>query len=211
VPIRLVLADDHPIVLDGLAQLFVHEPDCEVVARAMDGERALQAVREHRPDILVLDMRMPIKSGLTVLRELMREPLPTRVVVLTAADSVDLQEAIRLGVGGVVLKDMATGLLLRAVREVHAGRKWLERGSATHAVDTMRHRMTALQQFSEILTLREIEIARMVASGLRNSAVATKLRITEGTVKVHLHNVYEKLGIDGRMALAEYLRSKEIE
>jgi DNA-binding NarL/FixJ family response regulator len=211
VSIRLVLADDHPIVLDGLAQLFAHEPDCEVVARAKDGEQALQAVRKHRPDVLVLDLRMPIMSGLGVLREIIRESLPTRVVLLTAVDTGDLQQAICLGVDGVVLKDMAPALLLRAVREVHAGGKWIERGSATHAVDTLRQRMTALQRFSALLTPREIEIARLVASGLRNSAVAEKLAIAEGTVKLHLHNVYEKLGIDGRMALAEYLRSKEIE
>jgi DNA-binding NarL/FixJ family response regulator len=211
VAIRLVVADDHPIVLDGLARLFDPESDCEVVARATDGELALQAVRKYRPDILVLDLSMPAKSGLAVLREMIHESLPTRVVVLTASDSADLQEAIRLGVGGVVLKDMAPALLLRAVREVHAGRQWIEREAATHAVDTLRKRGVAMREMEHTLTRREIEVARMVASGLRNGAVAQRLKITEGTVKLHLHSIYDKLGLDGRMALAEYMRGRQVE
>jgi DNA-binding NarL/FixJ family response regulator len=211
VPIRLILADDHPIVMDGLAQLFARESDCEVVARATDGEEALRAVRKHRPDILLLDLRMPVKNGLTVLREMKHEALPTKVVVLTAVESGDLLEAIRLGVRGVVLKDMAASLLLRAVREVHAGRKWIEKGVATHAIDRLLEREAAMQEIGDTLTPREVQIARMVVGGLRNIAVAEKLSITEGTVKLHLHNIYDKLGLDGRMALVQCLRSKGLE
>jgi len=208
VPIRLVLADDHPIVLDGLAQLFASEPDCEVVARASDGVEALAAVRKHRPDILVLDLRMPHMDGVAVLRELRQEALPTRVVVLTAVDSGGLLEAIRLGVRGVVLKDMATKLLVRAVREVHAGGKWIEKGIATRAMGTLLDREVAVEEIGHTLTARELEVARLTAKGHSNKVVAELLSITEGTVKLHLHHVYEKLGVDGRMALVRYLQSR---
>jgi DNA-binding NarL/FixJ family response regulator len=211
VTIRLVLADDHPIVLDGLAQLFASEPDCEVVARVLDGDQALDAVRKYQPDILVLDLRMPVKDGLTVLREMKRDTLPTQVVVLTAVDSDDLMEALRLGVRGVVLKDMATKLLVRAVREVHAGHKWIEKDTATHAMDRLLQREAAVGEIGRTLTPRELEVARLTAKGHSSKVVASKLSITEGTVKLHLHHVYEKLDVDGRMALVRYLRSKEIE
>ncbi len=210
-PIRLVLADDHPIVLEGLAQLFASEPDCEVVARATDGDQALLAVRELRPDILVLDLRMPRKDGLAVLREMQREASRTRVVVLTAVDNDDLLEAIRLGVRGVVLKDMASKLLLRAVRAVHAGGKWIEKDTATHAMDKLLEREAGLQDLSHALTSRELEVARLIAKGLSNKEAAKQLTITEGTAKLHLHHVYEKLNIDGRMALVRYLRSKGLD
>jgi DNA-binding NarL/FixJ family response regulator len=207
-PIRLVLADDHPVVLDGLAQLFAAEKDFNVVARASNGDEALSALRRHEPDVLVLDLRMPGKDGLAVLRELRREGLSTRVVVLTAAsDNGDVFEAINLGVEGVVLKDMATSLLLRCVREVHAGKKWIERGVATDAVDALRHQQSSQRDIEKILTPREFQVARLTAKGHPNKVVAERLSITEGTAKLHLHHVYEKLGVDGRMALERFLRS----
>jgi DNA-binding NarL/FixJ family response regulator len=206
--IRLVLADDHPVVLAGLAEIFKAEGDFEVVACVSDGAQALAAVREHKPDVLVLDLRMPVKDGVAVLREMKEEALPTPVVLMTAVDSGDLLEAIQLGVRGVVLKDMAAKLLVRAVREVHVGRKWIEKGTATQAMDKLLQREAAAGEVGHALTLRELQISRLVASGERNSAVAEKLSITEGTVKLHLHNIYRKLGIDGRMALVQYLRSK---
>src|SRR2546425_3074980 len=110
--IKIVLADDHPLVLDGLEQLFSAEQDIKVVARCMDGEAALAAVRKHRPDVVVLDLRMPVKDGLEVLRQIRLEKLPTRVVVLTAAlDEDDVVEAIRLGAPGVVRSEEHTSEL----------------------------------------------------------------------------------------------------
>jgi DNA-binding NarL/FixJ family response regulator len=127
-PIHLVLADDHPIILDGLEILFRMEKDIQVVARCVNGEEVLQAVRQHRPDILILDIRMPGKDGLAVLREMKDEDLPTRVVLLTVApDEEETLEALRLGVRGVVLKEMAPQMLVQCVRKVHAGEQWLER------------------------------------------------------------------------------------
>ena len=208
-PIRLILADDHPIVLEGLAQLFRVEPEFHVEARCRDGEEALCEVRARRPDVLVLDVRMPRRDGLEVLRAIRLEGLTTRVVLLTAAlEEEELVEALRLGVGGVVLKEMAPQLLLEAVKEVHSGGSWLDKGSVSRVLSKLLEREEVAKEVAQVLTPREIEIVRMVARGLRNRAVAEQLTITEGTVKIHLHNIYQKLGVDGRLELAVYAQSK---
>jgi DNA-binding NarL/FixJ family response regulator len=205
----LVLADDHPIVLDGLEQLFRLEAGLDVVARCRDGEETLQAVRSLAPDVLVLDVRMPGGDGLAVLHTLEEEGLPTRVVLLTAGlEDEQLLEAIRAGARGVVLKDMAPQLLVEAVRTVLGGGQWLEKGLGGRALTRLLQRERGLAEAARHLTPRELEIVRMVASGLRNRAIAARLYITEGTVKVHLHNIYEKLGVDGRVELTLYAQEK---
>lgn len=206
---RLVLADDHPIVLDGLEQLFRLEADFAVVARCRDGEETLRAVREHRPDLLILDIRMPGRDGLEVLRAIRDEQLPTRVVVLTAALEDDqLLEAVRLGVCGLVLKETAPRLLVNAAREVHAGGQWLESGVVSRALRKLVHRDAGAREAEKLLTGRELEIVRMAGRGLRNREIAERLFITEGTVKIHCHNIYQKLKITGRVELALYARDK---
>lgn len=208
-PITLVLSNDHPIVLDGLENLFRREPDFQVLERCLDGEATLRAVCQHKPDILVLDLSMPRMDGLTVLREMQKEKLPTRVVVLTAAlDEEEVLEAIRSGVSGMVLKEMASQLLVQCVRKVYAGEQWLEKRFVTLALERLLKRESAMRQIAEILTPREIEIVRMVAEGLRNREIAERLYITEGTVKVHLHNIYERLKVSNRTQLARYVREK---
>lgn len=208
-PIRLVLADDHPIVLDGLTQLFDLEKDIEVMARCRDGEETLRALRLYRPQLLVLDIRMPRGDGLQVLRAVRSEGLPTRVVLLTAALEEDqLVEALELGVGGVVLKETAPRLLVDAVREVAAGGRWLEQGAASRALERLLAREASSREALTVLTPRELEVVRRVVGGLRNRAIAEELSISEGTVKIHLHNIYQKLEVDGRLELAAYARSK---
>lgn len=205
--ISLVLADDHPIVLEGLVQLFRLEPDFRVVARCTNGDETLAAVRRHRPDILVLDVRMPGKDGLEILREVARERLPTRVVLLTAVlDEGGVVEAIRLGAWGLVLKEMAPATLVQCVREVHAGERSLDNRSVVRALEKIARREAGVARVSGLVTPRELEIIRMIAHGLRNKEIAARLSISEGTVKIHLHNVYEKLQLDGRLALLLYAR-----
>jgi DNA-binding NarL/FixJ family response regulator len=205
--IRIVIADDHPVVLDGLARLFGADRDFEVVASAVNGEATLRAVRKFTPDILVLDLRMPGKDGIAVLRDMRREELPTKVVLLTAVENDDLFTAIELGVRGVVLKDMALRLLVDCVRVVHAGGKWIEKATANRAVDRLLQREAGMSTVTKSLTPREVQIARMVADGLPSKRVAGKLAITEGTAKLHLHHVYSKLNLRGRMALVRYMQS----
>jgi DNA-binding NarL/FixJ family response regulator len=205
--ISLVLADDHPIVLEGLVQLFRLEPDFRVVARCTNGDETLAAVRRHRPDILVLDVRMPGKDGLAILGEITREGLPTRVVLLTAAlDENGVVEAVRLGAWGLVLKEMAPETLVRCVREVHGGERWLDNRSVVRALERIARREAGAARVAGVVTPRELEIIRMIAGGLRNKEIAARLSISEGTVKIHLHNIYEKLQLDGRLALLLYAR-----
>jgi two-component system, NarL family, nitrate/nitrite response regulator NarL len=207
--ITLVLADPHPIILDGLEQLFERAQDFKVLTRCSDGEEALQAVRKHRPDILLLDLRLSTKDGLAVLQEIKQEQMTTRVVLLTAAvDETQVLEAIRLGVRGVVLKEMAPHLLVQCLRKVHEGEQWLEKRSVGRLLNKLLQRETAARQLALDLTPREIEIVRLVARGLRNKGIAERLSVKEGTVKIHLHNIYEKLHVDGRLELTLYAQSK---
>lgn len=200
--IRIVLADDHPIVLDGLEQLFGTEPDLEVVARATSAEAAVRVLEEFKPDVLVLDLAMPGQTGLWVMEQAAARALPARIVLLTAhVDEQQLLEAVRLGVAGVVLKEMAPRLLVECVRKVHAGERWIEKHSVARAMDRMVRRDSELQRLTRLLTPRELEIVRQVVEGLRNKEIAERLSITEGTVKIHLHNIYEKLGVTGRSQL----------
>lgn len=208
-PIYLVLADDHPLILDALEHLFCLEQGFQVLARCQDGDATLVAVRQHQPDVLVLDLRMPGTDGLAVLRELARTPGATRVVILTAVvDSQEVIEAVRLGVAGVVLKEMAPQLLVQCVRTVAAGGQWFERGAVSRALETYMRQDTSRREATGRLTARELDIMRLVASGLRNKNIAESLSLSEGTVKVHLHNIYEKLRVNGRLALTLYARNK---
>jgi two-component system, NarL family, nitrate/nitrite response regulator NarL len=206
---RLVLADDHPLFLDGLEQLLRLEPDLEVVARCIDGEEALRAVRDLKPDILLLDLHMPGKDGLAVLRELARERSPTRVVLLTAAlHEDDVLEALQLGVKGVVLKEMAPRLLIQCLRKVHAGGRWVETRSTAKALDRLLQREAGSREAAGVLTQRETEIVRLVASGLQNKEIAQRLAITEGTVKVHVHSIYLKLKVSNRVGLMRWAEER---
>lgn len=207
--IRLVLADDHPFILDALEGLFQLEEDIEVVARCGAGNQAIEAVRECAPDQLILDLKMPEVDGLAVLRALRDMESPTRVVVLTGAvGDKELIECLRLGVRGVVLKEMAPHMLVQCVRKVHGGDVWIEKQSISRAVDLLLLREVGARSLAENLTPREVELVRMVAEGLRNKEIAQRLTVTEGTVKVHLHNIYTKLGVNGRMELMRYAQER---
>jgi DNA-binding NarL/FixJ family response regulator len=207
--IRLVLADDHPLLLDGLEHLFRHEPEFEIVARCGNGETALAAVRLHRPDVLVLDFKMPDRDGFSVVREMQQDAIAPAIVLLTAAvNENEVTEAVRMGIRGIVLKEVASQVLVQAVREVHAGGQWLERRSVGRALEKMVRRETGERELAAVLTPREIELVRMVASGLRNKEIARRLSITEGTVKTHLHNIYDKLAVGGRLELTLHAQNR---
>jgi len=205
VTIRIVLADDHPVVRRGLLQFFADVDDFDVVAECEDGERALDQVRKLAPDVLVVDLRMPAVTGMEVLRRLRNEPRSPAVILLAGNISDDeVVEAMRLGAKGVVLKEMAPTLLVQCIRKVAAGGIWLEKEAIGRALEKLfqggetRARIT--------LTPREVEIVRMVAQGMGNREVGERLFISGGTVKTHLHAIYEKLGVKGRVQLATYAR-----
>jgi DNA-binding NarL/FixJ family response regulator len=207
--IRLVIADDHPIVLGGLETLLQTSPGFEVVARCDDSRTVVRAVMAQKPDVVLLDLRMPNRSGLEIMAELNERAPGTRVVLLTGAITEDeLMEAMRLGVRGILLKDMAPRLLLECVRKVHNGEQWLEKASTGRAIAKMLKRETGLKQVTGMLTRRELELMRLVLLDLSNKEIADKLYITPGTVKIHLHSVYTKLGVNGRVELKHFAREK---
>lgn len=206
-PIRIVLADDHPIVLEGLSQLFAMEKDFQVVERCHDGDEALRAVMRLKPDVLVLDIRMPGRNGIEVLREMASKKSPTRVVLLTAeVNDNEVLEAVRLGVSAIVLKETASQTLLQAARAASRGEQTLDDRSVRRALDHLLRREAGVAAARRVLTSREIDIVRMVATGLRNKQIGEALSISEGTVKIHLHSIYNKLGVSGRMELMLYAR-----
>lgn len=205
---RVLVADDHPLILDGLEALIRRENDLTVVARCESGSEALTAIRDRRPDVIVIDLHMPDMNGLAVLRAMKDQRLPGRVVLLTAvAHDDEMLDAMRLGVQGIVLKEMAPRLLLQCIRSVAAGQQWLERRGTARVLDDLLKRERGVGiAASAGLTPRELEVVRLIATGLRNKAIAGKLALTEGTVKIHLHNIYRKLSVESRLELTVYAR-----
>ncbi len=199
--IRLVLADDHALVLDGLRALLSREPDLRVVATATDGERLLDAVRRFKPDLAVIDIQMPYMDGLTCLRQLRAEGLPVRVLILTAFGSPEvLRSAMEAGADGLALKTDSTEMTLAAIRQVAHGqmvfpqsaRQWLTRPAAPDP-DTP--------------TEREEIIWAQVAEGKSNTQIAAELHLSESTIKFHLRHLFAKLGVSNRNeAAAHYHR-----
>ncbi len=195
-PIRVILADDHAIVLNGLKRLFDSDSAFAVIACCRDGDEAVRAVQSQDADVLVLDMAMPGRSGLEVLRELERAPSRCRIVLLTAAISdQDIGEAVQLGAQGLVLKESDPDTLLDCVRRVHLGERLID------GATTPRGEKRPARNSGRVLTPRETEIVQMVAQGLRNRIIGERLSISEGTVKIHLHNIYEKVKVNGRLEL----------
>ena len=203
--IRVTLADDHPLVLNGRYHLLQDYPEFEVLDRCTSGTEALAAVQRRRPDVLVLDLQMPGVDGLAVARALATAGDPPKIVLLTAQLHEDqLIEALHLGVRGFVLKEMATKLLIECLRRVHAGGQWLEKDAANRAMAKLVRREAKSREVATLLTPREIEVVRLAAKGATNKEIADKLFIAEGTVKIHLHNIYEKAKIHRRAELVAW-------
>jgi DNA-binding NarL/FixJ family response regulator len=214
--IRIVIADDHPIFRDGLRKLLVLEEDFRVVAEARDGKEVLEVLDEFQPDILLLDLKMPGLDGLTALQKLQNARTKTKVIVLTASeDKNQFVQAMKFGTCGIVLKQTATELLIKSIRKVHAGEIWLD-SHTTAAV--MRQFSSPLDSPSlgsrdrerSPLSQREREIVVLVAQGFKNKEMAEKMFISEQTVKNHLHNIFDKLGVSDRLELALYAIHKNI-
>lgn len=205
--IRILIADDHPIFRDGLRRLLEAEPDLCVVGEAVDAAEAIGMVDSLHPDIMLLDVAMPKVSGLEALETLVEMPSPPKVMLLTAAiDRADIVKALQLGARGVVLKESATAMLLKAIRIVMDGGYWVGRESVSDLLLALRslgpapERTEALSTFS--LTPREIQIVGLILAAAGNKKIADTLNISEKTVKHHLTNIFEKLGVSNRLELA---------
>lgn len=201
-PIRIAIADDHAIVLHGLKRLLDGEPEFEVVQCCTTGRDAIHIARSGAVDVLLLDVKMPGMSGIDVLKVLSTGPPPCFIVLLTAALSdADAIEGLRLGARGIVLKESSPDTLLECVTRVARGEQWIDGEMRARVEEAPAARQAGAQDLRRTLTVRETEIVRMITQGLRNKVIAERLSISEGTVKIHLHNVYDKLGLDGRLEL----------
>jgi len=205
--IKVIVFDEQPLILGGIERLLSEQPDFDVLAYCTTGQACLDAARRHQPDILLLDPYFPDTQAMDVLRKLADEAQAPNAVILTRTlTEQQLLQAMRLGVRGVVLKHLDPALLVQCLRKVHSGEQWYEKASFGRALDMMLKREDRILEVRDVLTSREIDLGRLVASGLDNRRIAKQLRIAEGTVKVHLHRIYGKLAIRNRVELSRYMQ-----
>jgi DNA-binding NarL/FixJ family response regulator len=209
--IRVMIADDHPIVRDGLRKLINLEEDIEVVGEAADGREVIERIDDLRPDVLLLDLRMPNLDGLSALQTLQHTHRKVRVIIVTASeDKNEFVQAMKLGCSGIVLKQTSSELIVKSIRKVHAGEIWLD-SNTTAAVMRQFASPADLANSGSVkgrerspLSVREREIVALVAQGFKNKEMAERMFISEQTVKNHLHNIFDKLGVSDRLELALY-------
>jgi DNA-binding NarL/FixJ family response regulator len=205
-PIRILIADDHPIFLKGLRALLESERGFQVLDEARDGAEAVRLALELQPDVLLLDVAMPGVTGLSALERLGEASKTIRILLLTAAiERADIVTALQLGARGVVLKEVATQVLIQAIHAIVDGQYWVGREGVAGLVDALRQMNAAddqprKRQFG--LTKRETEIVGAIVAGSSNKDIARKFSISEDTVKHHLTNVFDKVGVSSRLELA---------
>jgi DNA-binding NarL/FixJ family response regulator len=206
IKIKILIADDHAIFRDALRKLLDSEEEITIVGEARNGAECIKKLGELKPDILLLDLRMPDKNGLAVLEEINFDTLPTHVIVLTAAeDDRDVVRAMRLGARGVVLKESAIDLLVKSIHRVHAGGIWLDSRMTAEVIDAFSaSSKSGARSEKPLLSDREMEVVQLVAQGFQNKEIGKKLLISEPTVKHHLRNIFDKLGVSDRLELALY-------
>jgi two-component system NarL family response regulator len=193
-PIRILIADDHFVVRMGLTAVINAQPDTRVIAEAGNGRQAVDLFREHRPDIALMDLRMPIMSGLEATKAIRHEFPNARIIVLTTYDGdEDIYRALEAGAWSYLFKDALNDDLLTAIHEVRCGRRYIPRAVAARLAERL--------PLSE-LTPRETEVLKLIAKGLTNSEISKSLSISIGTVKIHVNNILGKLGVNDRTQAA---------
>lgn len=189
-PIRVLSVDDHPLVREGLVALINDQGDMKIVGQGSTGHEAIERFREHRPDVVLMDVRLPDMSGIDAMITIRSEFPDARIIMVTSSEGdVEMRRALAGGAKGYMLKSMPPADLLDAIRKVHTGKKAIPSEIATHLADHMG---------DEALTGREVEILQQIAEGNRNKDIADRLFISEGTVKVHIKHIMEKLGANDR-------------
>jgi NarL family two-component system response regulator LiaR len=203
-PIRVLVADDHPVVREGLAAMFRNLPDLELVAAARDGDEAIEMARALRPDVIVLDLLMPRVDGLQALVEIRRADPGARVLVVTSStDDEHVFSAIQAGAQGYLLKDAPPETLIQAIRDVYRGETVLHPIVARKVVQQLG-KANAAPPAAEPLTARELDVLKLIAQGLTNRQISARLVVSERTVRFHVSNVLAKLGVENRVQAARY-------
>ena len=205
-PIRILIADDHPVFRHGLISLFRNEPEFNIVGQAMNGREALQLIGELHPDVLFLDLVMPGLTGLDTLKELADSPTPVRTILLTASIAKEqIAQALQLGARGIVLKDAPTPVLFESVRTVVQDRFWVGEKMVPDLMQALRSYVAPPDAESNKkfgLTNRELDVVNAIVSGFTNREIGQKYSISEQTVKHHLRNIFDKTGVGNRLELA---------
>ncbi len=205
--IRVIIADDHPVFRFGLRMVLESEPGFSVIAEAGDGKEAVKLTREMNPDILLLDLSMPRHPGMEALRELSGMSLPVRTLILTATvEKTQILEALQHGARGIILKESATQLLRKSIQSVMAGEYWIGRDSVPELVRKIQEQAANSNGNDPSkkwkLTPRELQIVSAIVAGYTNKDIAQKFSLSEQTVKHHLTNIFDKLGVSNRLELA---------
>jgi two-component system nitrate/nitrite response regulator NarL len=201
--LSLIIADDHPVVLEGIARVLETESDFDLRAKCLNGADAFRAIQMERPDVAVLDISMPEMNGLEIMSRMNSEGLMTKVIFLTAnATDANVLALIEQGARGLLVKDTAISDLAHCIRRVVSGQRHFPRDLVTAAVERETGRRSVGMSFERVLSPRERQVLLLVAEGLANKEVARQLNLSEGTVKIHVHNIYQKTGIGRRAALA---------
>lgn len=200
--IKVIVADDHAIVRHGLAQLFATTPDIELVAVAENGAQAVALTSEHEPDIVLMDLSMPVLDGVAATAQIVESSSSARVVVLTSfGDESRILDALNAGASGYLLKHTDPDALIDAVRAAYAGDAPLDPRAGRVLMEQRRRAQPAAD-----LTKRELEVLRLVGQGLANKQIARRLGITERTVKAHLTSVFQRLGVTDRVQAALWVQ-----
>ena len=203
--VSIIVVDDHPVVLRGLVTLLSEDKTFKIIASCTSGAEAIEIIRNLRPELALLDMNMPSPNGLQILKTIVAESLPTRVTFLAAfLSDQEIVAATAGGAYGMLLKETAPETLINCLHAVAAGEKWLPANLVDGAIERTLESHAQISKIEHLLTRREIEVMLKVADGLPNKEVGSQLNISEGTVKIHLHSIYNKVGVSNRTSLANF-------
>ncbi|OZM56841.1 DNA-binding response regulator [Lottiidibacillus patelloidae] len=203
--IRVVIADDHHVVRRGLVFFLKTQSDIEIVAEAQNGEEAVTLVKEHKPDVVLMDLVMPVMDGIEATKQILAEMPTLKIIMLTSfSDQEHVIPAIRAGASGYQLKDIEPDQLVSAIRAVHRGETQLHPKVTSHIMTHMAKGEEKEENLIELLTKREKEVLAEIANGKSNKEIADTLFITEKTVKTHVSNIFSKLDVADRTQAALY-------